>query len=144
MKGAEKNYQIANFSDLEKFCHDFSQILPTRALILLKGGLGAGKTKTVEYLLRTHGIQSVTSPTFTIHNSYDSKNLHVDHFDLYRVESESDLESTGLWDTFARTSGWIIIEWPDKNTHETWPLHWPIFEIEISLKNSIRVFKTNF
>ena len=38
----------------------------------------------------------------------------VDHLDLYRVENESDLESTGFWDLFEKEEGLIFVEWAER------------------------------
>jgi len=89
-------------------------------VLCLRGDLGAGKTTLARFLI--HAMQSpdaqdsVTSPTFTLVQPYDvqTKAGHkatLYHFDLYRVEEESELEEAGLDD--ALQHGICVIEWPD-------------------------------
>lgn len=59
-------------------------------LIELVGDLGGGKTALVKSIARGMGIsQTVTSPTFNIHRSYQSpQGLKLEHFDLYRLSDD--------------------------------------------------------
>ena len=53
-------------------------------LILLNGGLGAGKTVLVQGIAQALGIDGVTSPTFVISKSYKAA-LPLIHVDVYRL-----------------------------------------------------------
>ena len=78
--------------------------------IALDGGLGAGKTRFVQGVARALGIDAeVTSPTFTIHAVYPGP-LEVNHFDLYRLEGEEDLDDIGYWDA-VEGAGVSFVEW---------------------------------
>jgi tRNA threonylcarbamoyl adenosine modification protein YjeE len=81
--------------------------------VALRGDLGTGKTVLARGILEALGVtEPVPSPTFTLVQHYDTPRLPVDHFDLYRVEAESELEQLGLED--ALTSGAVLVEWPEK------------------------------
>jgi len=80
----------------------------------LSGPLGAGKTTLVRGLLRAFGYEGpVPSPTFTLVESYEFTQLRVVHFDLFRVESDEELETIGLRDYFA-DDNLCVFEWPDR------------------------------
>lgn len=84
-------------------------------ILLLHGGLGAGKTCFVQGLCGALGIESeVVSPTFTLVNTYEGR-LRVHHLDFYRIESPADLPDIGvpeLLDEVADGLAVLAAEWP--------------------------------
>ena len=89
-------------------------------IILLRGELGSGKTTFVRrYCEKINVINQVSSPSFLILNSYNSKsNLRINHFDLYRVEDFSELELIGMNEILNESNSLTFIEWPDKFLEE--------------------------
>jgi len=55
----------------------------------------------------------------------------VHHLDLYRLESEDDLESTGFWDLFTLKHGFIAIEWAERLNANFLPKDWPTYQVKI-------------
>lgn len=107
-----------------------------RLLLLLDGPMGAGKTELTRELLRALGSQETCSPSFAIHNSYRAGDeTPVEHFDLFRLESADDLESTGFWDCFDSSRSLIIIEWASRlnefGLQKQLPLTWPRISLTI-------------
>jgi tRNA threonylcarbamoyladenosine biosynthesis protein TsaE len=87
--------------------------LPARAVVLLIGNLGAGKTtlaKGIVYGLGAAPPEDVASPTFTLIHEYGER---VYHIDLYRIEDERDLLTLGLDEIFDRQAV-ILIEWGER------------------------------
>ena len=85
-------------------------------LINLIGNLGAGKTTFVRGLIQEFGFDEfVKSPTFTIVESYESDNLKVFHFDLYRIEDDRELQAIGVEDYLTEENAITLVEWPEKS-----------------------------
>ncbi len=85
-------------------------------LILLRGDLGAGKTTLVKGIAEGYEAASaddVTSPTFTLVHEYRGTRAALYHIDLYRVDTERELETLGLDDLVGPTSI-LLIEWGEK------------------------------
>ena len=83
-------------------------------VIVLNGELGAGKTTFTKSLAKALGIdEPVTSPTFTLMNQYQGKNLKLYHFDMYRIEDIDEILETGLTEYFGNTDAVCVIEWAE-------------------------------
>jgi len=81
--------------------------------ILFFGTLGAGKTTLIKRLIAALGSeQIVTSPTFNYINLYQGKDIQIQHFDLYRLNSWEDVESLGLHEQMGSENSISLIEWP--------------------------------
>lgn len=85
-------------------------------LVLLRGDLGAGKTTLVKGI--AEGFQAasaadVTSPTFTLIHEYRGPRATLYHIDLYRIDTERELQTLGLDDLLAPDSI-LLVEWGEK------------------------------
>ncbi len=110
------------FFELSSFCDHLSRLIEEPYLFLLEGDLGTGKTSFVRAWVQTLIDKNstanvpenlVSSPTFTLHQEYKIKDKKIHHFDLYRLRSEEELETTGFWDIFQQPDS-VIIEWPER------------------------------
>ena len=83
-------------------------------VVALVGPLGAGKTEWVKGLAEGLGVDPrlVASPTFVIASEYPGPR-RLAHVDLYRIESEAELEATGFVDLLAPGTV-VAVEWADR------------------------------
>ena len=82
-------------------------------VIALHGALGVGKSVFVRGIARGLGIEeAVTSPSFTIVSEYEAE-IPLVHIDLYRTESNEELELLGFDELISRPAV-LAIEWADK------------------------------
>lgn len=82
-------------------------------MIAFRGGLGAGKTTFTRGLALGLGMKDVvSSPTFALVNEYRGDKITLYHFDMYRISSEEDLESTGFYD-YPFEENAAVIEWSE-------------------------------
>ena len=109
--------------ELKQWMPQFIKQLQPRHLVLLQGSLGVGKTTFVQILVEClqapklaarhsgrldksdtlgehHTASAVSSPSFTLHNTYQTPVGPVEHIDLYRHTNLADIESVwgrGWW-----------------------------------------------
>ncbi len=90
------------------------RLLKAGATVCLFGSLGAGKTTFVKGMGRALGIpdRDITSASFTIVAEHDTDPPFY-HIDLYRIDNEADLESTGIYD-FIGGEGISVVEWAER------------------------------
>ena len=97
---------------------DIAKKLKAGAVLALYGNLGSGKTAFVNFLVAALEINSrVQSPTFVILRKYTGAGVGdiktVNHFDLYRLTTESEVLDLGLPEHFAEKNAIFLIEWPE-------------------------------
>ena len=102
--------------------------LPRRAVVLLIGNLGAGKTTLAKGIVKGLNAASpdeVSSPTFTLIHEYSPSVYHVD---LYRLDTAKQVSTLGLEEIFDRRAV-VLIEWGER-----FPELMPAQRIEIRLR----------
>ena len=102
---------------------------PQRAVVLLIGNLGAGKTTLAKGLVSGTGAAApdeVSSPTFTLIHEYGGGRVY--HIDLYRLEEPRELATLALDEIFERDS-LVLIEWGER-----FPQLLPAERIEIRIR----------
>ena len=107
--------------------------LPRRAVVLLTGNLGAGKTTLAKGIVSGLGAaqpEDITSPTFTLIHEYgpSSSGARVYHVDLYRLERADEVARLGLEEIFDRDAV-VLIEWGER-----FPQLMPADRIEIRME----------
>ena len=115
--------------------------LPKRAVVLLIGNLGAGKTTLAKGILSGLGAaepEEVTSPTFTLIHEYGGNRVY--HIDLYRLDTAQQVATLGLEEILDREAI-VLVEWGER-----FPDIFPAGRIEIrlaTLSDSIRQVTIN-
>jgi len=85
-------------------------------VLLLTGGLGAGKTLLTKGILSglDYDVDEVTSPSFTLVNLYETPRFNVYHIDLWRSEPEFARFSVGLDEILEDDTAVVIVEWAER------------------------------
>lgn len=98
------------------------------AVVLLRGGLGAGKTTFAQGVARGAGVVGpVQSPTYALVHEYPGAHVPLRHADVYRLEAEAELVSAGLAERVGEDGAWLV-EWADR-----FPDAWPPGRLEVEL-----------
>ncbi|MCL2371504.1 tRNA (adenosine(37)-N6)-threonylcarbamoyltransferase complex ATPase subunit type 1 TsaE [Candidatus Saccharibacteria bacterium] len=115
---SENNIEVASAEEMERLGEQklrelLSEERDSALIIQLIGDLGAGKTTFVRGMARSLGIDAhITSPTFTVHKEYTSKDskLELHHFDFYRLPDLGIMEGE-LKELVQDPSNIIVVEW---------------------------------
>jgi len=94
-----------------------TELLRAPKLVVLRGELGAGKTTLVKGMAAALGAadaEEVVSPTFTLVHEYQGRKVRLFHLDLYRLETEAEVEGVGLWEMADAPDALVLVEWGDK------------------------------
>ena len=98
--------------DTEKIGKDLAKTLKGNEIIALYGDLGVGKTAFTRGIADYFGVKDeVSSPTFSIVNEYAADKFSLYHFDMYRIKTVEDLESTEFFEYLGNNI--LVIEWSE-------------------------------
>jgi tRNA threonylcarbamoyladenosine biosynthesis protein TsaE len=98
------------------FGRALASLLAPPKLVLLRGDLGAGKTTLVKGIaaaFEAAAEEDVTSPTFTLIHEYRGPRAKLYHIDLYRIDTQRELDTLAL-DDLRSDDGILLIEWGEK------------------------------
>ena len=94
----------------------FTKYLKGGEFIFLYGEMGVGKTTFVKYFINEYQKinnltqTEITSPTFSLLNEYQVKDIRIKHYDLFRINRKEDIKNL---DIFEKDNKLItLIEWP--------------------------------
>lgn len=111
-----KTYQTHSAEETTELGRRLAADLKPGSIVLLRGDLGAGKTTMVKGI--AEGFQAakaddVTSPTFTLIHEYRGPAVTLYHIDLYRIDTQRELDTLALDDLMTPNSI-LLIEWGEK------------------------------
>ena len=109
-------FDITSEKSTQELAKKFTKYLKGGEFVYLYGEMGVGKTTFVKYFinefqkLNNFPQTEITSPTFSLLNEYQVKDIRIKHYDLFRINKEKDIVSL---DIFEKNNKVItFIEWP--------------------------------
>ena len=109
-----KRIEIDSLSDLPRVADEVIEALNGRTVVLLRGGMGAGKTTLVSRIAARLGAEdTVTSPTFALVNQYEGTECRIYHFDFYRIDRIEEVFDLG-YEEYFYSGDLCLVEWPEK------------------------------
>ena len=100
----------------KELAKEFTKYLKGGEFVFLYGEMGVGKTTFVKYFINEYQKinnlkqTEITSPTFSLLNEYQVKNIRIKHYDLFRINRKEDINNL---DIFEKDNKLItLIEWP--------------------------------
>lgn len=124
-----RSFETTSEEETIELGHKIAGELPKKAVVLLIGNLGAGKTTLAKGILSGLGAaepEEVTSPTFTLIHEYGAGRAY--HVDLYRLDTPQQVTTLGLEEILDRDAV-VLIEWGER-----FPDLFPPQRIEIHLR----------
>jgi tRNA threonylcarbamoyladenosine biosynthesis protein TsaE len=114
--GAMKTFQTHSAEETTELGRSLAADLKPGSIVLLRGDLGAGKTTMVKGIaegFQAAKAEDVTSPTFTLIHEYRGVEVTLFHIDLYRIDTQRELDTLALDDLMTPQSI-LLIEWGEK------------------------------
>lgn len=109
-----RKIEIDSLSDLPRVAEAVVEALEGRTVVLLRGGMGAGKTTLVSRIAALLGAEdAVTSPTFALVNQYEGTEQRIYHFDFYRIDNIEEVFDLG-YEEYFYSGDLCLVEWPEK------------------------------
>lgn len=117
----EYNFITHSPEETISIAEKIGKLLRAGDCIAYYGDLGAGKTTFTRGIAKGLGLpDEVSSPTFAIVNEYHGKgSISLYHFDMYRIESSDELETTGFYD-YPMEESIFAVEWSE-NIEDVFP-----------------------
>ncbi len=108
-----KKIEIDSLSELGSVAEEILSALGERRVVLLRGGMGAGKTTLVSRIAAKLGAEdTVTSPTFALVNEYEGRDGTIYHFDFYRINRVEEVFDLG-YEEYFYSGELCFVEWPE-------------------------------
>ena len=108
-----KRIEIDSLSELERVAEEILSSIGERRVVLLRGGMGAGKTTLVSRIASKLGAEdTVTSPTFALVNQYEGREGTIYHFDFYRINRVEEVFDLG-YEEYFYSGELCFVEWPE-------------------------------
>ncbi len=125
-----------NATQTEQSGYNLGKSLKSGDFVAFFGEMGTGKTTFIRGLAEGLGITDfVSSPTFSLVHEHNGS-IPLYHFDMYRVNTWEDLNSTAYFD-YLDSKGVIAVEWSE-NIENALPPKYIRVEIELGIHSEER------
>src|ERR1051326_1672629 len=111
-----KVFETHSAEETTQLGRQLAQELEAGGVVLLRGDLGAGKTTLIKGVaegFQAASAEDVTSPTFTLIHEYRGSEITLYHIDLYRIDTQRELDTLAL-DDLMDAKSILLIEWGEK------------------------------
>ncbi|PYP86400.1 MAG: tRNA (adenosine(37)-N6)-threonylcarbamoyltransferase complex ATPase subunit type 1 TsaE [Candidatus Angelobacter sp. Gp1-AA117] len=111
-----KVFETHSAEETTQLGRQLAQEIKPGAVVLLRGDLGAGKTTLIKGVaegFQAASADDVTSPTFTLIHEYRGPEVSLYHIDLYRIDTQRELDTLAL-DDLMDAKSILLIEWGEK------------------------------
>ena len=112
----DSTFDITSEKLTKELAKKFTKYLKGGEFVFLYGEMGVGKTTFVKYFINEYQKinnltqTEITSPTFSLLNEYQVKDIRIKHYDLFRINKKEDINNL---DIFEKDNKLItLIEWP--------------------------------
>ena len=123
-------FSLKTEADTARLAAAYAAQLGAGDVMLLSGGLAAGKTSFVRAFAAALGMsEGVSSPTYTLVNLYPTSTVPLLHMDAYRLENVAEFYDLGLEDELETRIS--LIEWGGKLAAE----FDEVFELDLQMTN---------
>ena len=100
----------------KELAKEFTKYLKGGEFVFLYGEMGVGKTTFVKYFINEYQKinnlkqTEITSPTFSLLNEYQVKDIRIKHYDLFRINRKEDINNLDIFEKDKKLI--TLIEWP--------------------------------
>tara|TARA_B100000575_G_scaffold80791_1_gene63440 strand:+ start:209 stop:658 length:450 start_codon:yes stop_codon:yes gene_type:complete len=112
----DSKINITSEKSTKKLAQKFVKYLKGGEFIFLYGDIGVGKTTFVKYFINQYQILSnlpkteITSPTFSLLNEYQVKDVRIKHYDLFRIKNKEETKNLDIFEKDIKII--TFVEWP--------------------------------
>ena len=100
----------------KELAKEFTKYLKGGEFVFLYGEMGVGKTTFVKYFINEYQKinnltqTEITSPTFSLLNEYQVKDIRIKHYDLFRINRKVDINNLEIFEKDNKLI--TFVEWP--------------------------------
>lgn len=120
---------VYNLTDIDKASKLVIDNIKT-TVVRIDGKMGAGKTKIISNICMQLGVKEIiTSPTFSLINTYQSVNGPIYHFDFYRIQNSNEALDIGV-EEYLDSGNICFLEWAEKIEHHL-PINYDHYTLKV-------------